>query len=349
VTVAGRASEPTLERKLRELQAELAIVRTTEASVISTLAPRLADLLGVTTVMVYRHEEREGLVTTPEGSEVGLPGLLQAVDSLLAGQSPIGWTGYNPLRPDPFDRNRVRLRHEIEAHFKGEPRLPKLLFARFGLSRDDGARVVVCDGASMVGYVALFQKSAFEARQLDATRRLIPALRRRLVLERTLSAAPTSRAIMLAALEAIAAPAWVVGAWGVIEHANAAGQGAMQRDRARTLERLTAVTRGIAVVGLEATPVRGRGERDAFLVIERLAFEASGPAARVEARAAKMELSARLAEVYGLVVRGLSNQSIAAELAISQRTVEQHVTAILERAGVESRAALISQLLWAQE
>jgi DNA-binding CsgD family transcriptional regulator len=351
--MARRGGEPAFERKLAELQAELGVIRTSEASVVSTLAPRLADLLGATSVLVYRHEERGGRVHTPEGSEFGLPGAIAAVDALLASEPPIGSTGYNPLRPDPVDRNRVRQRPQIEARVATEPTVPRVLFRRFGITHDHGARVVVCEGASMLGYVAIFQKAPLEARQLEATRRLIPALRRRLVLDRMWSSAPSGRAMMLAALEAIAAPAWVVRASGVVEHANAAGRGALEVARARTSERLLAAARGVAVEGLATTPVRGRGEADAFLVTERLAVVTSGPEARVGARiralAAKMELSARLTEVYALVVRGLSNQTIAAELAISQRTVEQHVTALLERAGVESRAALISQLLWARD
>jgi DNA-binding NarL/FixJ family response regulator len=41
------------------------------------------------------------------------------------------------------------------------------------------------------------------------------------------------------------------------------------------------------------------------------------------------------------VLEGASNARIGAELGIADRTVETHVTAILERAQVDSRAELI--------
>ncbi len=48
-------------------------------------------------------------------------------------------------------------------------------------------------------------------------------------------------------------------------------------------------------------------------------------------------LSRREREVVGLVARGLSNPRIAAELVVSRRTVEAHVTAILRKLGLSSR------------
>ncbi len=347
--VTQRRSEPALDRKLRALRAELAVIRTSEAGVLPSLAARLADALGVARVVAYEYEERAGHVRIPQGSEVGLPGVVGALDDFLAVQPPVGWTGYNPLRPDPFDRNRQRSRAEIEARFGGAPVVTRALFPRFGIARDEHVRVVICEGASMLGYVGLFQPQAFEPRQLDGLRRLVPHLRRRLILDRMWSAAPRTRSALLAALEAIAAPAWVVRASGVLEHANAAGQGALERDRAGTNERLRAARCGQVMPGFETTPLRGHGEADAFLIVERLAAGAASPAARVRAQIARLELTPRLAQAYELVARGLSNRTIAAEMSLSEATVVQYVTALLDKAGVESRAALIAQLLWSGE
>lgn len=44
------------------------------------------------------------------------------------------------------------------------------------------------------------------------------------------------------------------------------------------------------------------------------------------------------------VARSSSNATIAAELKVAERTVEAHVTAILEKAHVPSRAALSVQI-----
>jgi DNA-binding NarL/FixJ family response regulator len=55
--------------------------------------------------------------------------------------------------------------------------------------------------------------------------------------------------------------------------------------------------------------------------------------------AAPHGLSAREQEVLGLVAAGRTNREIAAELVLSERTVERHVSNIFRKLGVSSRAA----------
>jgi DNA-binding CsgD family transcriptional regulator len=52
-----------------------------------------------------------------------------------------------------------------------------------------------------------------------------------------------------------------------------------------------------------------------------------------------LDLSAREREVLRLVARGLSNPAIAAELALSGHTVKRHVTNILVKLNLPTRAA----------
>jgi len=74
-------------------------------------------------------------------------------------------------------------------------------------------------------------------------------------------------------------------------------------------------------------------------VFERL--EARPDLARVEAlvRRDARGLTPREVEVIGLVARGESNRAIARELAISQRTVDRHVSNILMKLDLPSRSA----------
>lgn len=69
-----------------------------------------------------------------------------------------------------------------------------------------------------------------------------------------------------------------------------------------------------------------------------------GDAAAI-ARCAAYGLSRRETEVAIAVVEGLSNADIADLLAISIRTVENHVRAIFEKIGAENRTRL-ARLLW---
>lgn len=60
----------------------------------------------------------------------------------------------------------------------------------------------------------------------------------------------------------------------------------------------------------------------------------------------RWRLTPRQVEVLELLARGESNSGIAAELSISERTVEVHLTAIFVRAQCKSRTELIATV-WA--
>ena len=60
---------------------------------------------------------------------------------------------------------------------------------------------------------------------------------------------------------------------------------------------------------------------------------------RPTTRANPSGLTRREVEVLALVAEGLRNQEIADRLFVSVRTVDHHVTAVLAKLGVSSRAA----------
>ncbi|MBI5105140.1 MAG: helix-turn-helix transcriptional regulator, partial [Solirubrobacterales bacterium] len=93
---------------------------------------------------------------------------------------------------------------------------------------------------------------------------------------------------------------------------------------------------------------RALGDEDtAVLELEaaRAAFAAlgAGPdAARTRALAARGAdhgLTARELEILRMVAGGRTNKAIAAELVLSERTVDRHVSNILAKVGAPSRAA----------
>jgi RNA polymerase sigma factor (sigma-70 family) len=67
-------------------------------------------------------------------------------------------------------------------------------------------------------------------------------------------------------------------------------------------------------------------------------------AARLADRKALEPLTVREQQILELLVHGRSNQEIAADLAITERTVKNHLTRLFAKLGVESRtqAALVA-------
>lgn len=81
------------------------------------------------------------------------------------------------------------------------------------------------------------------------------------------------------------------------------------------------------------------GTEDTVLVVEP-----AGAQALAWLRTAAYGLSAREREVVELVVRGLSTSPIAAELHITEYTVQDHLSHIFDKVGVRGRRALVKRL-----
>ena len=153
------------------------------------------------------------------------------------------------------------------------------------------------------------------------------------------SATHAKGAVLLGEGDAMAALAALRGAWAAWQELEAPYEAA----RARLL------------IGLAC---RALGDQDSAameLDAARWAFQQLGAApdlARLEAPAgggpsgAAGGLTAREVEVLGLVATGRTNRAIAAELVLSERTVDRHVSNIFTKLGVASRAAATA---WAYE
>lgn len=60
--------------------------------------------------------------------------------------------------------------------------------------------------------------------------------------------------------------------------------------------------------------------------------------------AAELGLTTRQGEVLVMVLMGLPNKRIAQKLSLSEQTVKEHVTCILERLQVKTRVEIITKL-----
>ncbi len=328
----------------RELIQSMRTIDPDGPSALSWVTAELPALLGMEKAYACVYGERGG-------GHIGLDaffaerfrrGTEALFDEWVQRQPPPTWTTYHPLRPEPRQRNRV-LNLAAILRIAGRPRdeIPVAeIERRAGIFHDDVLRILVCDGESLLAYVAAHQPDRPTQRQKVAFAAVLPALRRRLTLERRLAHGARTSAALDAALEAIGTPAFVVSLRGYVHERNASGEG---RDLRRALA--DAVMRRPTAYALEIVPLALARAGPAYLVLLRGGNHDQRAAACVAVATKRRGLTARQSAVLARVLRGASNAAIAAELGVSSRAVEQHVTALFDRFGVESRAALVAAVL----
>ena len=253
--------------------------------------------------------------------------------------APKNFASYDPARPDPRQRNVALRRQELEAITRrGPPAVARSFLPRFALSESDQLRMLVCEGPSLLAWVGAFRAGSFSRDDVRLLDSVGPALQRRLALERRLGEAQQRAQEVGAALDGVAAAAFILGASGAVLHANEAGRSMLDRDRRGLEGRLAAALRGA-----EPSVQLARLDSDSGL---RLAIvpHAGDPEPLVAVARARWLLTPRQAQVLRLVGQGLSNRAVAAALGCAEGTVELHVTALLEKADCQSRAHLVAKL-----
>jgi len=340
-------------QRVREITSALERIELASASSLPFVVSALRELVGAYSATAYR--------VRISGEGIRIPTLHMQWASTSVGHrsqpfldyvhtTQLQW-GYDLRRPETAQRNRIVATGDPQLLLRGlipvppnvSPReLPSIedylrVLAQVGWARPS-ARVLVCDGPSLLAYVGFCSDEDTTPRQRALLRALVPSLRRRLIAEASLGAGELWRVALGAALEQIGSPAFVLDADGAIAAANRAGHDWYDRDRPEVAETLRD-----RPPALEVTPFVGGGERGSLCVYRG---EAPGHGAHVRAAAARWQLTPRQTEVLALLARGHTNARIAAELGCAEGTVEIHVSRILGRAQVESRAALIAELLW---
>jgi predicted ATPase/DNA-binding CsgD family transcriptional regulator len=118
------------------------------------------------------------------------------------------------------------------------------------------------------------------------------------------------------------------------------GGGTQTPVSARVQRQLTAAARSLGPDRTHSAQLKGRMLALADAIAYALAAEVSVEQAGETAATPVDGLTPREREVAALVARGLSNQEIATQLVISERTVESHVRNLLGKLALRSRAEL---------
>ena len=340
VLLRTRRDENATKGPVAELIGALSTFHLDGTSAVPTFIEGLREALATDRTAAYSWAHADDTTARVEWAHGGRFPVQRARSDLerLAGRK-VAWGGYNPLRPEPWQRNRV---------FRQAPLLAKVgtdwpimrCYEGWGIGGHDQLRVLVCEGESLLAYVGAWQPEPFNAQQLRMFRELVRPLQKRLSVERMLGGVPRLRSALETTLDALGREAFITTAHGAIVEANALARLALAADAATTRRDVAMCVRGATGGEYERIPLSGRGEPQGSLVMRRV--RDGGRTARASAR---WSLTRAQARVLSMVCEGSSNRAIAARLGIVERTVEAHLTAIMSKADVESRAELLVRAL----
>ncbi len=206
---------------------------------------------------------------------------------------------------------------------------------QLGVPNRDVMCLAVCDGATLLAWVALLRRNEFTELEHRALHRLVPVLRRRLALSERLRQAELAEASLGAVLEALAAPALVVRGDGRVVAANAAAAG-LSLDPSTLPQELSRPS-------WRTTPLGSREQPRGFLAVRR-ETGVTDVTSVMNVAARRWRLTPAEARVLAELAQGASNKQIAGELESSVRTIELHVSSILKKSGLGSRAAVVAYL-----
>jgi DNA-binding NarL/FixJ family response regulator len=330
--------------RIADIQHSLAVYVDGGPPALTQVLGPVRELLRFDLVVAYGIEE-DGSGFAPsflemEGGRVGLTTARRIFREFMSGQR-VRFGGYDPRKPEPWNRNKPLLYSDIARQGIRTTPMAELLLPRMSVHVSEQLRVLVCEGPSLLAWFGGFRDvraDPYTQRDRRVLGAMVPSLRRRLVLERTIGSAGTTQAALEIALEAIAAPAFLLTSAGAPVLANASGRAALDAGPTALGTKLRNAVRSPRCDEFRVTPVESAGSPRHYLAVGRAEPRVR---AMVHDAARRWGLSSRQTDVLRWIVEGVSNARVGAELGIAERTVETHVTAILQRAQVGSRAGLI--------
>jgi len=338
--------------RIGEIKARLGTLRIGEGSAVAELMPAVRELLDADNAIFYSlAEQHDDSWRLDRWYHDGDAAHVRDLLGTAVASSTRSILFYNPRAPEVWMRNRV-----IEVTQRIERRegpgswldwsVCKDVFRPARMERHKHLRALLCDGSDLLGWLGTLVPDMPERHHFELLSALVPAFQRRMVLERRLVDVPRTFRALDVALERIGAPAFIVDARGVIRAPNAAARVVLDGRRAEIAEAIAAAHSGRAhPLRIELTPIAANGMHDAWLATLRVdASDARMAQALTRARE-RWALTPRQQVVLERIIDGESTATIAASLDITARAVELHVTALLERADVESRAALVAAVL----
>jgi DNA-binding CsgD family transcriptional regulator len=332
---------PDMRRRVGRLIAELYQEPFGNLPLEDTLPSRLQHALGVDIAGTYAIEVREDGLRCVRTRFVGVDGFESAFINSINRASCHGALDWR--RPPIEQRNRpvyLPVLHRItklssrglrqlgldraswERLSAGITRV-HALHCRYGIDAHRQFRTIICDGPVALGWVGIASEAEVPRSARVGFTQLIPAIQWRMTTERRLRIGEILSASLEAMLEHYSGAALVRSRSGLVLQANQAAATKLDLG-ALDLTQLDSVRLG-----------DGLGE----LLLERTAHAAPD----LKKISLRWNLTPRQGEVIKHVLDGYTNRTIATILGVSEATIEFHVTRIMDRAGVHSRAGLASE------
>ena len=334
-------SDAQLARTFAAIERELEVVRLDGHSPIASVLPAMRQLADLESLVVLAPTESLTGFELTRWEADGLADSEGFRDSFAAfwRASPRRYAWYDPICPEREQRNRVLEAHDLmgPGEFEQSAVYERVLRPH-RMHRHRQPRALLCDGPSLLAWFGAFHDGAVTARQMALLRRFARPVRARLAIERTLSAA-VRQAALAAALEQLGAPALVLVGERVA-NANASGQALLRTHRDEVREALQG-----GCIAVDRIAIEERGCPSATLAIFRGCTRDARISACVARVVADRNLTARQAQILDRVLRGDTSATIAAELGVTSRAVELHVSTLLARFEVENRSALVAAVL----
>lgn len=315
---------------------------------IGDLLPQITSLIGLEGALVYSLHKYADRVELERWDADKLPEVFARLSKAALVTTP-ELLFYDFVRPERTQRNRAM---EVTAMIDREApgtwersELCRTVFAPARMQHRKVLRVLVCEGPSLLGWFGGFQIEPVTARQKCLLAAFVPALRRRLSIERRLRMSARVCASLHSALEQLGSAAMVIDARGEVQELNRAAQGMIDGDLEGVRKAIRDSIAGRpSTINMEMVEIRDPGTPIHYLAIVR-----PDPETRrtflVQAATQRWSLTKKQSEVLGCIVKGLANATIANMMKVGERAIELHVSAIFDRVGVESRSALVARVL----
>jgi DNA-binding CsgD family transcriptional regulator len=343
-----RAISTGRKRAIDEINARLSTIVDEDHSWLAELLPAIGKLISADVSVAYRLDEGPSGLRMEFFHADGLPEARFAAELEAFACAKQGrYAAFDPVCPQVEQRNVALCNDDIGRISGVHPRSTSTyreLLPQYGMERSDQLRALVCEERSLLAWVGGFRAAPFTDEDRACLDAIVPRLRKRLLLQRAALQLGLTSALVPVVLEGLGAPAFIVDGKAHVLHANSFGRAWLAGDRASSVAVLRDTIRG-RETEFTFSRVEFPGARPLSFVWRPSAPRAASEL--VEQARRRWQLTPRQAAVTKLLALGLTNKAIGVELDCAEKTVELHVTAILKKAQVESRSALLAKIFTA--